>query len=410
MKKAVRADVGAIVAQIDERGANAVLDDDDISLGKQLFVDMEQVVDHLEGLNPGDPTYLYDAAGYITAETAAGMLFTYNSLSQLMLVANTGGAVLGHYVYDGMNRRVIKSALGTMTVYIYDIYNNLIEEYDPTTGDATRDYLYLGNKPLAMITPVSSIYSLLPPWFSCSLTPSFPLNLRGMKGGYQCTTSSTSPFDAFIYLTPFLGIAIIRLSRNAKRRKLDIIGLLTVGGVIILIVMATRQTHAQTPIEQVYYYHLDHLGTPIMMTDQSQNIVWQASYDPFGAATINTATITNNLRFPGMYADSETGLYYNMNRYYYPAIGRYIEPDPILQPMVYTIFSAASMFSELLSMFAINPQKLNNYLYVLNNPIGGIDLLGLQLLGGPNAQISGCHPYEPPLTVPVPLPFVIMSV
>ena len=76
----VRADVGAIVVQIDERGANAVLDDDDINLGKQLFGDMEQVADHLEGLNPGDPTYLYDAAGYITAETAAGMLFTYDSM------------------------------------------------------------------------------------------------------------------------------------------------------------------------------------------------------------------------------------------------------------------------------------------------------------------------------------------
>jgi len=70
------------------------------------------------------------------------------------------------------------------------------------------------------------------------------------------------------------------------------------------------------------------LGTPIEMTDQNQNIVWQASYDPFGAISINSSsTITNNLRFPGMYSDSETGLYYNMNRYYYPAIGRYIEPD-----------------------------------------------------------------------------------
>lgn len=31
----------------------------------------------------------------------------------------------------------------------------------------------------------------------------------------------------------------------------------------------------------------------------------------------------------GMYADSETGLYYNGHRYYDPKIGRYISSDPI---------------------------------------------------------------------------------
>ncbi|MCL5276391.1 MAG: hypothetical protein M1517_01195 [Deltaproteobacteria bacterium] len=138
-----------------------------------------------------------------------------------------------------------------------------------------------------------------------------------------------------------------------------------------------------------------------MMTDASQNIVWQASYDPFGAATINTATISNNLRFPGMYSDTETGLYYNMNRYYYPSIGRYIEPDPILQPMVNGILSSGSIFNELLSMFAINPQKLNDYLYAINNPVNFIDILGLQFLGGSNAQI-GNAPSPPVCPQPYP--------
>lgn len=38
---------------------------------------------------------------------------------------------------------------------------------------------------------------------------------------------------------------------------------------------------------------------------------------------------SNNLRFPGMYHDEETGLYYNGQRYYDPEIGRYIQPDRI---------------------------------------------------------------------------------
>ncbi|MBL0378600.1 MAG: RHS repeat-associated core domain-containing protein [Desulfofustis sp. PB-SRB1] len=58
-------------------------------------------------------------------------------------------------------------------------------------------------------------------------------------------------------------------------------------------------------------------------------IVWAATYESFGSATITTATITNNLRFPGQYFDSESGLHYNWHRFYDPENGRYISADPI---------------------------------------------------------------------------------
>jgi RHS repeat-associated protein len=61
----------------------------------------------------------------------------------------------------------------------------------------------------------------------------------------------------------------------------------------------------------------------------NQTIVWQAKYDPYGKAMITTASITNNLRFPGQYFDSETNLHYNYFRYYEPETGRYITSDPI---------------------------------------------------------------------------------
>jgi RHS repeat-associated protein len=96
---------------------------------------------------------------------------------------------------------------------------------------------------------------------------------------------------------------------------------------------------------QVYYYHNDHLGTPQVMTDQNQAVVWQADYDPFGKATVTTETITNPIRVPGQYFDAETGLHYNYYRYYDPGTGRYITSDPI----------------GLLG-------GLNTYAYVKNNP------------------------------------------
>jgi RHS repeat-associated protein len=77
--------------------------------------------------------------------------------------------------------------------------------------------------------------------------------------------------------------------------------------------------------------HNDHLGTPQKMTDASGTVVWAADYKPFGEATITVSNITNNIRFPGQYFDSETGLSYNYFRDYNPVNGRYIEKDPIGQ-------------------------------------------------------------------------------
>ncbi|MBU1986079.1 MAG: RHS domain-containing protein, partial [Proteobacteria bacterium] len=78
-----------------------------------------------------------------------------------------------------------------------------------------------------------------------------------------------------------------------------------------------------------YYFVGDHLGTPQQLVTATGAVVWQAAYLPFGQAQIKTATVTNNLRFPGQYYDGETGLHYNWNRYYDPEVGRYITADPI---------------------------------------------------------------------------------
>jgi RHS repeat-associated protein len=79
-----------------------------------------------------------------------------------------------------------------------------------------------------------------------------------------------------------------------------------------------------------YYYRNDHLGTPMQMTDSDGLVVWEAKYDAFGKAAVDAgSTVTNNLRFPGQYYDSETGLHYNWHRYYNPETGRYLTPDPI---------------------------------------------------------------------------------
>ncbi|MBA3581609.1 MAG: RHS domain-containing protein [Gammaproteobacteria bacterium] len=79
----------------------------------------------------------------------------------------------------------------------------------------------------------------------------------------------------------------------------------------------------------IYYYHTDQLSTPQKLTNQTQAIAWDASYEPFGKTNVAVQQVTQNLRFPGQYFDSETNLHYNHFRDYDPSIGRYIESDPI---------------------------------------------------------------------------------
>jgi RHS repeat-associated protein len=58
--------------------------------------------------------------------------------------------------------------------------------------------------------------------------------------------------------------------------------------------------------------------------------VWKAAAEAFGKTTVDaTATVTNNLRFPGQYYDRETNTHYNYYRDYDPGIGRYVQSDPI---------------------------------------------------------------------------------
>jgi RHS repeat-associated protein len=78
-----------------------------------------------------------------------------------------------------------------------------------------------------------------------------------------------------------------------------------------------------------YYVHHGRRFEPLLMTDRSGRVVWRARYDAFGAATIENPEVPLPLRLPGQYFDAETGLHYNLARYYDPGLGRYLQRDPL---------------------------------------------------------------------------------
>lgn len=88
----------------------------------------------------------------------------------------------------------------------------------------------------------------------------------------------------------------------------------------------TAQSRIKT---QKGFVHTDHLNTPQRLTDQAQQVLWDASYSPFGVAALLQNTMENPLRLPGQYFDAETGLHQNWMRDYDPSLGRYLQSDPI---------------------------------------------------------------------------------
>lgn len=79
---------------------------------------------------------------------------------------------------------------------------------------------------------------------------------------------------------------------------------------------------------QVFYVRTDHIGRPAFATDSTGEKVWEASYLPFGGVHVSTGSPID-LRFPGQWFQSETGLHQNWMRDYDPTTGRYIQPDPL---------------------------------------------------------------------------------
>ncbi len=80
-----------------------------------------------------------------------------------------------------------------------------------------------------------------------------------------------------------------------------------------------------------YYILTDHLGRPARVLADDGTWVWDVIYSPFGGISyIDTNPSVMNLQFPGQYYQMEIALDNNWHRQYDPTLGRYLQPDPLI--------------------------------------------------------------------------------
>ena len=151
------------------------------------------------------------------------------------------------------------------------------------------------------------------------------------------------------------------------------------------VMVAEYSTATPTGAGGTSYLTSDTLGTPRIITDASGGVKSRHDYLPFGEELfvgtsgrttaqgyVGSADGVRN-RFTGKERDDETGLDYFINRYYSSAQGRFTSADPV--PMT--------------SQRPADPQRLNLYAYVRNNPLTYTDPNGLDLYFELNFDAKG---------------------
>ncbi len=84
---------------------------------------------------------------------------------------------------------------------------------------------------------------------------------------------------------------------------------------------------------EIFWFHCQPNGTPERMTDSEGQVCWEGVNSAWGKLLRESETqvsgYSQNLRMQGQYLDRETGLHYNLFRYYDPDCGWFTQQDPI---------------------------------------------------------------------------------
>jgi RHS repeat-associated protein len=267
--------------------------------------------------------------------------FSYDALNRL-ITANGGYGNLG-YGYDAVGNRLSETRNGSSDTYQYPATSNRLTGITRASGNRNFTYDAAGN-PIQRTADDNS-------------TQTYSFNKAN-----RLSSVSVNGASAATYTYNPLGQRVIKTLANGTKEIYhydesgQLIAVLDGTGTTLReYIYRGDQQIALINNGTIYYIHNDHLNTPQVITNQSQQVVWKGDYEPFGKLASNT---TNSIeifsRFPGQYLDGETGLYYNYFRDYDPSIGRYIESDPIGLK-----------------------GGINTYAYVDGNPVNNIDPKGL---------------------------------
>jgi len=316
--------------------------------------------------------YQYDQTGNTTQD--ALRRYAYDARSRLTQVVN--GTVTTRFTVNALGQRVSKSPSNGLTrIFHYDTAGHLIAESTPA-GEVLREYVYLGDLPVALISSDHDDDGVPDTRDNCILDANpDQKDTSGSQIGNICNGDANG--DGLVNQAD-LSLVITLVHRPgtsnpdaAKRADMNGDGVLNFQDETLLSQWIRQRgatgpsgLRGQAPPPEVFYIYSDQIGAPRVLVDTANKVRWQwSSTDPFGLQLPSESpqgdfiSLPFNLRLPGQYYDRETGLQYNGARDYDAATGRYLESDPIgLRG------------------------GINLYLYAGGNPVSAADPSGLGML------------------------------
>jgi RHS repeat-associated protein len=351
---------------------------------------MEQptVISYVNGAattNTYDATKLYRMTAKVTtiagSSHAQDLAYTYDAngnITRIIDASATSTSKTGDYVYDPLNRLTsatitnVASGQSPYTEnYAYDAIGNITSmngqsyTYSQTgyanphavtsIGSTTFTYDNNGNL-LTKGTSLTNTWDYgnrLTQTVSGSTTVTYDYDASGQRIKYSNGTT-TSYYPSKYYNT------------DGTTDKKHIFA----NGIEVGVITGTGAGAT------VRYIHTDHLTGSNVITNSSNTADETLDYYPFGGIRIDSGSFNEQRKYGGHEYDSDTSLSYMNARYYDSGIGRFTNIDPLFQDIGINNDTFKQKYNRDLTEVLSDPQNLNSYSYVTNNPLIYTDPLG----------------------------------
>jgi RHS repeat-associated protein len=266
-------------------------------------------------------------------------IYLYDKLNRLVEVRYSDQS-FEKYIYDGAGNRLSKITQDETIEYEYDHLNRLTRagetffDYDPSGN--LRKKRCKGKEALFHYDATGKLTS----WHDGQNRVIFDYDGEGRR-----VSKTVNGKKTFFINDPANPLTRVLLEKNEDGTTLKryVYGL-------------SRLFSNQS--SEIQYFLYDHPGKSVScLVDKKQQVLESLSYDAFGCRN-GKSSLQNPYGYVGEEYNEETGLIYLRNRYYDSEIGRFISPDSVLGSLS-------------------DPQTLNPYVYVRNNPVNLIDPSGL---------------------------------
>jgi len=287
--------------------------------------------------------YTYDDNGNLLADGSWTHTWDYKN----RLTSSTDGTTTIDYTYDETGKRVQKTnaTTGKVTTYVSRHYN--IEDGN------VKKFIFAGAEKVATVTGENR--------FADSDPACMPPAIGDWNIISSCTFTGFSVVHGDVIVNDAVTLtiaadAVLEMSSATSKYQILGTGKVSFDAMGKAREMGSSDTADITSTPYLVYHHSDHLGGANIDTDTSGDMLEYVDYYPYGAtrSEVSSEGYENDYKFTGKEQDEDTGLYYYEARYYDADIGRFVSVDPW-----------AGDISD--------PQSLNKYSYVKNNPLKYVD-------------------------------------